>query len=381
MELTGQDVLFKILKKLTLLLGILVVAAVVWKGKDRPTQVLPYPYISNINNLTPPNGHESADVLIVGDTMGLALGPYQELLVARASEGLANPIKVVNWAWTNEGLHRTLIKLKSLKTLPKLVIYFGGSDELKETPFVPKAYKLILKNFELYSKPKIATALTLVPPLSRLIYQTHPMKEIAEFEAAERERDSEIFQKNMEIHFKLFELELEELVKYVRSKGSTLVMMSAPINLEFPPHAVCNNAQTMDTVNFLEQKEAQIKQKRFKEAYQDLKEVSTSLVGNAQAWYLFGIAAKNLGRREEAIDALKRAQLFDCEPNASGPAFNGIMRKVASQTGTFLIDFELMMQSQFMRNDLFLSERFVQNIYYQALVKDMAKIIRQVFDL
>ncbi len=353
----------------------------VWKAKDRPTQVMPYPYINNINNLVPPEGISTADILIIGDTMGLSLGPYQDIIVSQVSQGLATPIKIVNWSWTGEGLHRTLIKLKSLERLPKVVLYFGGSDELKETPFIPSARPLILKNFELFNHPKVATALTLAPPLSRLIYQNHPMKVIGEFEPSERERDPTIYQKNLEIHFKLFELELNDLIKTVRNKGSTLLLMSAPINLEAEPHEVCNNAQTMETVNFLEQKKAQIKQRRFKEAYQDLSETAPGLVANADAWYLLGIAAKNLGRREEAISALKKAQTFDCDPVAAGPAFNGIMRQVANQSGTFLIDFELMLQGQFMRNELFLSERFVHNIYYQALAKDTAKILKQVFDL
>ncbi len=373
--------MFKFLKKLLLILGLVVVAAVVWKTKDRPQQVVPYPYISNINNLAPPEDIDSADVLILGDTMGLSLGPYQDLIVSKTSEGLATPIKIVNWSWTNEGLHRTLIKLKSLKQLPKVVIYFGGSDELKETPFVPQASQIILKNFKLYDHPKIATAVTLVPYLSRLIYLNHPMVTLEDFSPAQKEREASIYQKNLEIHYKLFELELMELVQLTRAKGSTLLMMTAPINLEQPPHAVCNNTQSVETVNFLDQKRAQIKQKRFKEAYGDLKETAPSLVANAEAWYLLGMAAKNLGFREEAIAALKKAQSFDCEPEASGPVFNGIMRKVANQTGTFLIDFELMMQGQFMRNELFLSERFVHNMYYQALARDMAKVLRQVFDL
>lgn len=373
--------MFKFLKKLFLILGLVVVAAVVWKAKDRPQQVMPYPYISDINNLSPPEGLDSADVLILGDTMGLSLGPYHELIVSKTSEGLVNPIKLVNWSWTNEGLHRTLAKLKSLKKLPKIIIYFGGSDELKETPFIPSASKLILQNFKLYEGPKVATAVTLVPFLSRLVYLNHPMKVIGEFGPAEKERDPAIYQKNLEIHYKLFELELMELVQIARAKGSTLIMMTAPINLEQPPHAVCNNTQSVETVNYLDQKRAQIKQRRFKEAYADLKETAPTLVANAEAWYLLGIAAKNLGFREEAIATLKKAQIFDCEPVASGPAFNGIMRKVARKSGTFLIDFELMMQGQFMRNELFLSERFVHNIYYQALARDMAKILRQTFDL
>jgi len=39
------------------------------------------------------------------------------------------------------------------------------------------------------------------------------------------------------------------------------------------------------------------------------------------------------------------------------------------------------MEGQFGRNELFLSERFVQNLYYQALSKETAKVIRQIFDI
>ena len=204
---------------------------------------------------------------------------------------------------------------------------------------------------------------------------------IGEFTPSVRERDPEVFQKTLEVHYKLFELELQDFIATVRKAGSTSLLITAPINLEYPPHAVCNNTQSTQTVEFLEQKRAQLKQRRFKEAYTDLKETAQNLIANADAWYLLGMAAKNMGKREEAIEYLKKAQTFDCMPTASGPVFNGIMRKVAKETGTFLIDFEMMLEGQFGRNELFLSERFVHNIYYRALATDTAKVIRQVFDI
>lgn len=373
--------MFKLVKKILLALLVAVIALVVIKARGRPTQVVPYPYVINIKDLNPPEGTEQADVLILGDTMGLSFGPYQEILVNTASQGLAADLKVVNWSWTHEGLHRSLAKLKSLARLPKVVLYFGGSDELKERPFIPTESKEILRNFELYANARIATAVTLLPLTSRLIYQSHPMKEIGEFKAAELEKDPQIHQRNLEIHYKIFEHELKDFVGHARSKGSIPLLMTYPINLQITPRQVCNNTQTTEVVSQLEQKKAQLNQQRFKEAYADLSELAPALVANADAWYMLGIAAQSMGRREEALQALTKAKMFDCDPLSSGPVFNAIMRKVSQETGVFLIDFDKMMEGQYGRSELFLSDRFPQNLYYQALAKDTAKVIRQVFDL
>lgn len=373
--------MFKLVKKILLALMVVIIALVVIKARGRPTQVVPYPYIIKINDLKPPEGTEQADVLILGDTMGLSFGPYQEILVNTASQGLAADLKVVNWSWTNEGLHRSLAKLKSLASLPKVVLYFGGSDELRERPFIPQAGKEILRNFELYANPRIATAVTLLPVTSRLIYQSHPMKEISEFVAAELEKDPQAHQRNLEIHYKIFELELKDFVTHTRSLGSIPLLMTYPINLQTTPRQVCNNTQTTQVVSQLEQKAAQLKQRRFKEAYADLSELAPGLVANADAWYMLGIAAQSMGLREEALQALTKAKMFDCDALTSGPVFNAIMRKVSQETGVFLIDFDKMMEGQYGRNELFLSDRFPQTLYYQALARDTAKVIRQVFDL
>ena len=39
----------------------------------------------------------------------------------------------------------------------------------------------------------------------------------------------------MEIGFKLFEFELEEMINYVRSHDSHLVLTTTPVNLEIKP--------------------------------------------------------------------------------------------------------------------------------------------------
>lgn len=373
--------MFKLIKKLVVIALLGIVGLILFKAQGRPTQLIPYPYTIKSNNLTPPPDLEEADVLILGDTMGLSFGPYQELLVKTASQGLARELKVVNWAWTNEGLHRTLAKLKSLPKLPKVVLYFGGSDELKETPFYIDSHKEILRNFELYSKPRVATAVTLLPVTSRLLFLSHPLKVIDEFEAATREKKPDVYQKKLEIHYKLFELELSDFVAHVRKMGSTPLLMTYPINLELRPKEVCNNSQDGQIAALLSQKEAMIKAKKYKEAYADLKKLASDLIANADAWYLLGVAAKNLGNRNDAIHAFTRAQTFDCDSIYSGPVFNAIVRKIANERGVFLIDFDRMMEGIFERGDLFLTDRFPQNIFYQALAKDTAKVFRQVFDL
>ena len=64
--------------------------------------------------------------------MGSALQRFLPEMIERLSKDLNEPIKIYNWSKPNEGLHRTISKLKSLKKLPPMVIFHGASQEFFE---------------------------------------------------------------------------------------------------------------------------------------------------------------------------------------------------------------------------------------------------------
>ena len=79
--------------------------------------------------------------------MGHNLNAYLPSLIKDISSNLAEVIKVFNWSRKNEGMHRTLSKIKSLKNLPEIIIYHGGSEEFFEKTFFIKDKKTILAIF------------------------------------------------------------------------------------------------------------------------------------------------------------------------------------------------------------------------------------------
>jgi hypothetical protein len=63
---------------------------------------------------------QEAQVLIVGDRMGVALNSYIPMIKSELEKELKTAPAIYNWSRPHEGLHRTLNKIKSLKKVPPI---------------------------------------------------------------------------------------------------------------------------------------------------------------------------------------------------------------------------------------------------------------------
>ena len=281
-----------------------------------------------------------------------------------------------------EGLHRTLHKIKSLPATPNLIFYWGGSEEYLERKFSITAFSDLQKNIRLYQSPWWQSALILLPWLSKLLYlplnlvSLGPTVTIDDFSYG----PSEILQK-AEIGQQLFAFELQELINWSKDRDTKLVLITTPYNLEVPPQEVCRHTTWME----LQEKHSMIKnlitEGDYKNAYNLLKILAVDHPGNATTYFLLGTVAKYLERYSEAVNFLNRAAAFDCRLWRGNFIFNAIIRKLAAENGIEIIDFDRLVMNQFGKNTLFFSEIYPQDLFYQELEAELIHTTRQVFAL
>ncbi|MBF0367017.1 MAG: hypothetical protein HQK50_15695, partial [Oligoflexia bacterium] len=192
------------------------------------------PTILNLDEIS------TAHVLIIGDRMGKALENYKESIASTLSINTQDTVKIVIAADNHQGLHRSLHLLKQLKKLPPVIVYHGASEELFEKKFFSKDSETILKNIDLYQDHRIQTLLHIFPKISKFLYT---LIDRVKMKALPSEDKSDYTTKEamqaLEIGYKLYELELEELIQLAIAKHSQLILMTTPINFEVIPKKIC----------------------------------------------------------------------------------------------------------------------------------------------
>ncbi len=372
-------------KKLLILILLIVAVAIGWVGNrwfTEPTLIAPLPYQIDAKFGTDLDLAQEANVLILGDRLGKSLDPYIKDLVEKLSVKLKDPMRIVNWSRTHENLGRSLHKLKQLKKFPDIILYLGGSEEFYEERFHIQDRKKILENIKMFKDENKSSLIYTFPPLSRFIY--HPVKRYQL--SADPLKDpgdftSKYQQMKMEITFKLFDVELEELISLVKEKGSYLVLSTAPINLELKPKKVCLNSTTDSLEQYQRELESKLDKGMHKAALSEIRKLSETSIGNAKTFFLLGRAQLGSGLYEQAQISLKKAASFDCGNTRSHPVFNAIIKKKVSGKGIKLIDFNNIVTRHLGLNELFLAEHFPQEIYYRHYIEELYVTIKEKFKL
>lgn len=93
------------------------------------------------------------------------------------------------------------------------------------------------------------------------------------------------------------------------------------------------------------------------------------------------LIVSDLGDVKTGKNYLYQAAAFDCELWRINPVFNFIMQKKVKKNGLDLIDFDQMVNNFYGKNVLFLDNEYPQDIYYQALAKELTYKIKYIFEL
>lgn len=373
------------MKKVLSLLLILIIGGIVTAGffvferyQKNPEQILPYPYTFKE---TAPAIKLDAPILIAGDRMGFYFGKFHTQLAETISVNLAKPIKIQTIAKPGYGLHRTLHELKSLTQWPQILIYQGGSEEFSETKFVQTEIPKITKNFEFYSDDRVETFLILYPWLSKIVYE--PIKRVVLGVKPEEEEipTEEIYLKRLETELLLYKQELIQLVAQSKDRNTLLVLTTTPINLDQPPHKVCEFTTTPDIEAEILGLRDLLKANDPKAAYTKSAKLIQQYTGNAELLFIHGQISKRLGNIEEARNTLLEASAYDCEPWRVTEVQNSIIRDVAKEHQILLFDFAKLVEKDFAINTTFFDEIHPQNLYYDKGMQQLGLVIKSILKL
>ncbi len=371
------------LKKLLIVLplGTLLAGGLwVWQRvQTNPEGVIPVPYVL-------PAVSEKiavdAPLLLVGDRMAKRFGLFKETLSLDISVGLSKPLKTGVLASENTGLHRTLRLLENLEKWPKIMLYTGGSEELVEEKFLTREIPTIRRNFERYGDDRWRTLLMVWPDSARLLYDPLVRQVLpAEPTVSTREMSEAEYQARLELSYRIYEIELEQLVDLTRSKDVVLIFMTVPVNLDIPPKKTCSVARTEESKRELGAIRELIRQQDYKAAYPRAKELAENTLANAEVLFLYGQVAQRIGRSEEAKGALRKAAAFDCTSWRANEVTNSILRKVARAHRVTLFDFADMVDDDWRKNATFFDELYPQNLYYEKASKALATVLRKMLKL
>lgn len=351
-----------------------------YRVMERPITLYPYPYIIKNTSYNDKEQAENSNILIIGDRMAQELEKIKPSLLKELSKDFSTDLIIYNWAEENEGLHRTLDKLSSLKKYPQIIIYQGGSREFYEEKFNLNQNIEFEKNLAKYRDPSTISLIQAYPFFSKFIYSFKNLTQLGpDIKRAQGEKPAEEIQKIFEMGYKIFDLEMDQLVKMAKEKNFSLFLVTTPLNLKIAPKEICSNAssETLDK----EQMEISnlLKQGKSKEAFERISLLGNSIQGNARNYYLLGMALENMGNFKDAALALNEGSVFDCHPWRSNIVFNNIIRTKINEKNIYMIDFDKIVNQNFGIRDLFQDEIYPKKEFYDLLGSEMAPMIGQIF--
>jgi hypothetical protein len=376
----------KILKpRILLLLGLLTIG-IAYSIKKSPEGMIPYPYKFRFQNaaVTANAPAQNAHVLLIGDSMGKSLFRYKESLQEKLTKemNLNTPIRIESLANDHIGPHRLITQLKSIKKLPPVIIYFAGADMYYEKTFLIKEAPSILDNIKRFKNEMAQTWVMGLPFVKNLLYV--PMKRITisdkivqdTFPYKDKDRPTLI-----EITLKLFELQIEELTKYVLNQRSHLIVITTPYNLEILPKKICQQTTSPEILSFQNHVYAILQTGDYKKAFNEADELLRLSPGNALSAYLKGKAAQFLSDKEKSIENFRLSALFDCSLWRGHHGFNQVLRKLPDHYEISLIDFDDMILNYWGKNVLFINDTVPQDVYFQELIDQLIPPIKSALNI
>ena len=346
----------------------------------RPTSLYPFPYILKNTSYDDLERAEGADILIVGDRMAGGLDNFKSSLLKGLSKEFSTDLIIYNWAEENEGLHRTLDKLSSLKKYPGIIIYQGASREFYEEKFGLKGAQEFANNLEKFKDPKTISLIMAYPLFSKFIYSYKNIIKLGpKSQIFQGERVSQEMQKLFEIGYQVFDLEMDKLVEMAGEKNFSLFLLTSPINLKIPPKEICSNSTSPSLENELSEISNLLKEGKSKESFERISILGNSIQGNAKIYYLLGMSLEGIGRFEDAALALNQGSAFDCYPWRSNIVFNNIIRSQSGKKNIFMVDFDRIVNQNFGIRNLFMDEIFPKIEFYDLLGAEMAPMIGTIF--
>lgn len=338
------------------------------------TRIAPYPYIVKVD-LKDAQEASKVNVLLMGDLSIKALKPAIEQALDEIQKNYNIRVTLFDWSNKIDTLSRVRTKIESLKKIPKVIIYHGTTNEMKEQKFLLKNINQLKNDINSFENPKILTALMLFPALSRFIY-SNPSVVLTENVVIDNYafEDKDLFLRN-EYLYKLYEMELTELSNKVKNDNSVFLNITTPVDLEKKVLA-CQTSTSQTLEDLLLKIKNLLKEGKYKDSLLKLMNIEEKVKTNAEIYYLMGKIQLKMGNFVQAQYSLLKAHSLNCEFITNNPVFAGISKKVAKSLGTPIIDMFSNVNKVIGKDAIFLNGQ-AQEIYYMNLVNEIKAILKQ----
>lgn len=363
------------LKKLLISLFIVVITSIgayFYFLSEKRIIIKPYPYTVLTYKVDGQVEAEKADVLIIGDRMGVALDKEIKNLE------LATQLRFYNWAKSHEGLHRTLYRLKLLKKFPPIIIYHGASEELLEKKFNVFEKSKIEKNFATFEDDKIISLIITFPILSKYYYHKINYIDLGAITENKEVYSPEDKINQKQLSFQFFTQEIRDLIELAQQNKSKLIFITTPLNSNVAPKEVCAHANTNTIQEMHIEIDKFIQDGQFKEAYSMAQKLSDVTTANAQSFYLLGLAARGAGDQQISRQAFQKASVFDCLNWRGNSVYNSIIAKEGRKNLIPVIDFDLQINSGESPDKAFADDIYPKAVFYQSLAKELGETIKLI---
>ncbi|WP_412462650.1 hypothetical protein [Halobacteriovorax sp. RT-2-6] len=352
---------------------------------EAPLRETPAPYVMAPGVFGPDEVASNADVLIVGDEMGVSIGPFINDITTQLSKKLARPLSIYNISTKGESLYRTIERVAALKKVPKILILASGYSELQEDIYPTKkdAIKVNNQNFKLFRNLYIQSLIKLHPNLSRLIFLNENLKQLtSEIEQIDFENLSpERFRSILEKELLLYDIRLEKFFRNLKSQGINILTIIPPINMEINDLKICQDTTSVLFEDALSKLETLLSESKTKEAHVLVQSLDKNILANTKFHQLKQEFFEKQGEITKAYDQALQKVAFACEVKSSHPLFIKQLEKIAAHQNVDIVDFNEVLKQNYTRNPLFISNKAPQSIYYPKLVSELVIKLKQITQL
>lgn len=346
--------------------------------------IYPFPYSfgkANLLSLADKAAVKSSDILVLGDQNALMFKEFEKTFRSELLNELVT-VNIQNLAQPYSGLHRHLKMIDEIQNLPELVFYFASSNEFYEKRINLNSIAAISKNYETLKKDIPVSLMMLFPFLKNFLYESVEEVQLGDLPIA-RDPLDDVISKQTYIKgiIKTYELELEKLIERVLEEDKTIVLITAPINLDNIPNEVCSNSTSVEINKKLTEHANNLLKGDFKTALIELRKHAETITGNSRYHYLMGRSYSMTGDLKKGKQEFYKANAYDCAPNGASHLINTVLRKYAQNYEVPLIDLERIVNDEFGKNVVFFNKTKPQNLFYERFVKLLASYTNQYFSL
>ncbi len=358
-----------------------------WEKKNNPIRVFPFPYtfhheLKSTKDFTP--NQEEFTIGVIGQNSDFHEGMDLENLKKSLEEKVKHPVKFIFLGKPTDHLPRVLNLLRSMKNLPKYILWWGPLNEFKEQKFFENHIPAIESNILRYKNDLLLTFIMAIPEISKYVYSFDGQYSFSSKPRPINKMNhvQKILYK--ELNYTLIGFEIDEILQILEKHQSEIIAITPPLKIGHGPFEVCEASQFPTLTDELQEVQKNMNEGAYKSVILALKPFIEKIRGNAMLHHTFGTALLNSGEIQEGVQHLLLAQSFDCgifDPQYFDPLSIEIFKKKFLSLQRPLIALDDWSKVQLTHKTFFDGQGGIDIFYKDKLYKDIVEEIARLYEI